>query len=242
MHNFKLTIEYDGTGFSGWQVQPGLRTIQGEIESALKSHLGNEVKITGGGRTDAGVHAYGQCANFKADIDWGTGSVRKALNGVLPDDIVIRECVEVNDEFNARYSAQWRYYIYRIYLDRSSLRRNHFWCLEDNLDYDLLQSMAGYIRGQHDFGSFCVKKSQKDSNLCRVEKSYWTNEGKEFTFQIISNRFLHGMVRSLVGTMIKVNAGSLELFEFKDLIDNPERSEKVFTAPPNGLYLMEIRY
>ncbi|MBD3381832.1 MAG: tRNA pseudouridine(38-40) synthase TruA [candidate division Zixibacteria bacterium] len=242
MPNFKLTIEYDGTGFSGWQVQPGLRTVQGEIEKALENHLGYEVKITGGGRTDAGVHALGQTASFKADIDWGADAVRKAINGVLPDDILIVDCSEVGDDFNARFSALSRHYRYQIYSDRSSLRRNLFWCYEDKLDFDLLQTMASYIRGEHDFASFCVKKSQKPSNLCRVEKSYWTNDGKEFTFQIISNRFLHGMVRSLVGSMIKVNAGSLELFEFKDLIDNPERSEKVLTAPANGLYLVEIRY
>jgi tRNA pseudouridine38-40 synthase len=242
MPNFKLIVEYDGSGFSGWQVQPELRTVQGVIEAALRKHLGYEIKITGAGRTDAGVHAIDQCANFQADIDWGADAVRKALNGVLPDDIVVKSCEEVADDFNARFSARSRHYVYRIYNERSSIRRHFFSCYEGDINYDLLQTMASYIFGEHDFGSFCVKKSQRDSNLCTVRKSYWTNDGKEFTFQIISNRFLHGMVRSLVGTMLKVNAGSLELEEFKDLIDNPERSEKILTAPANGLYLVEIRY
>ncbi len=242
MHNYKLTIEYDGRRFSGWQIQPKLRTIQGVIEKALADISGRKSNLICAGRTDSGVHAFGQVANFKSTIDWGTESIMKALNRVLPDDITILGCEEVESDFNARYSALARSYEYRIYNGRSSIRRHFYWNHPAGINLACLKRLAAVIMGEHDFRSFCVKKSQKESNLCTVTKSRWTKKSKDYTFQITASRFLHGMVRGLVGTMIKISTGFLEEQVFEELLTKPKRSEKVFTAPPNGLYLMEITY
>ena len=242
MHNYKLIVEYDGTNFAGWQVQPGLRTVQGEIEKVIQEISGRKSNLICGGRTDAGVHALGQCANFKSKIDWGEESVKKAINRILPADIVIVNCAEVDMDFHARFSAVSRSYKYQIYNDRSSVRRNFYWRYPEKINLACLRRLSAKILGEHDFRSFCVKKSQKKSNLCTITKSYWTKKGKDFTFEITSNRFLHGMVRGLVGTMIKISAGFLAEEEFDILLEKPKRSEKVFTAPSNGLFLMEIEY
>ncbi len=242
MLNYRIIIEYDGSGFNGWQVQPGLRTIQGEIEKAVEEISGRKSNVICAGRTDAGVHAFGQVANFKSRIDWGDDSVLKALNRVLPDDIVILECEEVDSDFNARYSAIARHYEYKIFNARSSIRRNFYWQYPAQINFACLKRLSSMIMGEHEFESFCVRKSRKKSNLCRVTKSHWTKRDKEYTFQIIANRFLHGMVRSLVGTMIKISAGFQDEEVFTELLLKPKRSEKVFTAPPNGLYLMEVVY
>ena len=219
-----------------------MRTVQGEIEKAVEEISGRKSNVICAGRTDAGVHAFGQVANFKSRIDWGDERVLKALNRVLPDDIVILECEEVGSDFNARYSALARHYEYRIYNARSSIRRNFYWQYPARINLACLKRLSAMIMGEHDFKSFCVRKSQKESNLCTVTKSHWTKRDKEYTFQIIANRFLHGMVRSLVGTMIKISAGFSEEEVFEELLAKPKRSEKVFTAPPNGLYLMEVAY
>lgn len=242
MHNYKLKIEYDGKKFSGWQIQPNLRTVQGVIEKTIADISGRKSNLICAGRTDAGVHAFGQVANFKSIIDWGADSIMKALNRVLPDDITILSCEEVESDFNARYSALARSYEYRIYNGRSSIRRDFYWNYPTRINLARLKRLSGMLIGEHDFRSFCVKKSQKESNLCTVTNSRWTKKGKDYTFQITANRFLHGMVRGLVGTMIKISAGFLEEQVFEELLTNPKRSEKVFTAPPNGLYLMEITY
>ncbi|MBD3217528.1 MAG: tRNA pseudouridine(38-40) synthase TruA [candidate division Zixibacteria bacterium] len=242
MYNYKITIEYDGSAFNGWQVQPGLRTVQGEIEKAVIEVSGRKSNVICAGRTDSGVHAFGQVANFKSRIDWGEESVRKALNRVLPDDIVLLDCEEVDSGFNARFDAIARYYEYRIFNARSSIRRNFCWQYPAKINFACLKRLSAKLLGEHDFKSFCVRKSQKKSNLCTVTKSHWTKRGKEYNFQIIANRFLHGMVRSLVGTMIKISAGFQDEEVFEELLERPKRSEKVFTAPPNGLYLMKVEY
>jgi tRNA pseudouridine38-40 synthase len=242
MRNYKLIIEYDGRDFCGWQIQPNLRTVQGELEKVLHELTGKRVNLVCGGRTDSGVHAYGQCANFKSTIDWGEDHIRKAIDSNSPDDITIVSCQEVDQDFHARFSATARNYCFRIYNNRSSIRRNHYWQYPEKINFACLKRLSQMIIGEHDFRSFCVKKSQKESNFCMVKKSHWTKKGKEFTFQISSNRFLHGMVRSLVGTMIKISAGFMAEKVFEELITNPKRSEKVFTAPPGGLYLMKIDY
>ncbi len=242
MHNYKLTIEYDGKKFSGWQIQPNLRTVQGVIENTIAKISGRKSNLVCAGRTDAGVHAFGQVANFKSTIDWGTESIMKALNRELPDDVTILACEDAESNFNARFSAKARSYEYRIYNGRSSIRRNFYWNYPARINMACLKRLSGMLKGEHDFRSFCVKKSQKESNLCTVTNSRWTKRGKDYTFQITANRFLHGMVRGLVGTMIKVSAGFLEEQVFEELLTNPKRSERVFTAPPNGLYLMEITY
>jgi tRNA pseudouridine38-40 synthase len=240
--NYKCVIEYDGTEFCGWQYQPRERTVQGEFEKALGKMVKKNVSVTAAGRTDSGVHAAGQVVNFKIARDWSTDIVLKGMNSNLPADILIKSCRVAGNAFNARFDAKSREYRYRIYNGRSPLRSRHFWCSEIDIDYSVLSRLASELLGEHDFSSFCVKKSQKESNLCHVTKSRWTKRGNEYTFNIVANRFLHGMVRSLVGTMIKVANGQLTELDFRELFENPKRSAVIMTAPPQGLCLIKVDY
>ena len=240
--NYKCVIEYDGTEFCGWQYQPDQRTVQSEFEKALRKMVKLDVNVTAAGRTDSGVHAAGQIVNFRIDKNWTTNIVFKGLNALLPPDILIKSCRIVDDGFNARFDAKSREYRYRIYNGRSVLKRRDFWCASCDIDYALLSRLAAGLIGEHDFSSFCVKKSQKKSNECQVIKSCWTKRGKEYTFHVVANRFLHGMVRSLVGTMVKVASGQLTEEEFTYLFTNPERTAKILTAPPQGLCLVRVVY
>jgi tRNA pseudouridine38-40 synthase len=196
--NFVCVIEYDGTDFCGWQFQPNERTVQGEFEKALRKMVKSDISVTAAGRTDSGVHALGQVVNFRIDKDWTTDIVRNGLNALLPDDILIRKCRIAGDGFNSRFDAESRSYRYKLYNGRSVLKRRDCWCTDIPIDFAMLEELASSLHGEHDYGSFCVKKSQKASNLCTVRKSCWTKRGREYTFRIVANRFLHGMVRSLV--------------------------------------------
>jgi tRNA pseudouridine38-40 synthase len=240
--NYVCVIEYDGTDFAGWQIQPKQRTVQGELQQAIKKMSGDEVSVTASGRTDAGVHAIGQVVNFKLNAGWTADIVRKGLNSLLPPDIRIRSGKSADDSFSARYDAKSRYYRYQIYSGYSAIRRRTHWCCYRDLDHSLLADAARLLEGDHDFSAFCVAKSLKASNRCIVVKSCWTKRGKEYTFQIIANRFLHGMVRSLVGTMTKVASNRLAYNAFRDLLKSRRRSNEVLTAPPHGLTLMKVTY
>ncbi len=242
MRTYKCTVEYDGTEFCGWQRQPRLRTVQGEFEKALAAMVGAKVSVVAAGRTDSGVHAEGQVVSFSLDRDWDGGIVMRGMNANLPDDVKMTKCVVVHDGFNARFDAVSREYRYRIWIGRSALRRRDHWCRDDSPELDLLSRLATQLNGEHDFTSFCVKKSSKESNVCAVLKSDWTKRGGVYTFRIVANRFLHGMVRSLVGTMMRVCDGTLSERQFGLLLSRPERSAKILTAPAQGLTLMKVNY
>lgn len=240
--NIKLEIEYDGTDFHGWQVQPNLRTIQGEVQRALKTILKHEVILTGSGRTDVGVHALGQVANFKTDQSLGEETIERALNGILPGDILIRSAEEVNDEFNARYGAKSRVYKYRVFLGRTAILRRYVWEVGYPLNLESMVTATESIRGEHDFSSFCVAESSKENNVCEVVSAVWEKLRNEFAFVIESNRFLHTMVRSLVGTLVDVGRGYLSVSDFVEITKAKDRKKAGPTAPARGLYLVEAKY
>jgi tRNA pseudouridine38-40 synthase len=240
--NLKLTIEYDGTDFAGWQIQPSERTVQGEMEKVLTTILGKKTELVGSGRTDSGVHAFGQVANFKVGGEVDPTKLLHSLNSMLPHDIVIRELSEVPKDFHARYSAISRIYSYRIHLGRSALNHRHVWELPYDLQLEELKWCAEAIRGEHDFTSFCVAKSQKEDCSCEVMVADWKEVGRELLFHIEADRFLHTMVRSLVGTMVEVGRGFLPKEEFGEIVMLKDRTEAGPTAPAKGLCLVAVRY
>ena len=240
--NLKLTIEYDGTDFAGWQIQTSERTVQGEIEKVLTTILGKKTELVGSGRTDSGVHAFGQVANFVIEEEVDLPKLLHSLNSMLPTDIVIRELTEVPEDFHARYSAISRIYSYRIHLGRSALNHRHVWELLYDLGLEELKWCAEVIRGEHDFTSFCVAKSQKDDCSCEVMVADWKKVGRELLFHIEADRFLHTMVRSLVGTMVEVGRGFLPKEEFGEIVTLKDRTEAGPTAPAKGLCLVAVRY
>jgi tRNA pseudouridine38-40 synthase len=240
--NIKLEIEYDGTDFHGWQIQPKLRTVQKEIQDKLKVILKHDITLIGSGRTDVGVHALGQVANFKIQNKLDTESILRGLNGLLPPDVVIKSVDEVDLSFNARYSAKSRVYKYRLFLGRTAILRNFVWEVSYSLDPEKMSETTNQVIGEHDFSSFCVAESTKEDNICHVMTANWKRSKKELVFEIEANRFLHTMVRSLVGTLIEVGRGYFSVTDFIEIMKSKDRRKAGPTAPACGLYLVEVKY
>jgi tRNA pseudouridine38-40 synthase len=249
MRNVKLTVEYKGTGYAGWQIQAEQRTIQGEISQAIFKTTGRHVNLIGAGRTDAGVHALAQTANFIIDHRLAPEQYKEALNFYLPDDIRIKTSCEVDSDFNSRRDAVSKRYRYLIGREKSALYRKLRWEHPVELDLEQLRSAAQLTIGEHDFAPFCVIASRKPDNVCFIKSARWFSVGPLLIFEIRGNRFLHGMVRSLVGTMVNLaavekdnNPQNLTLERFGDIIKSLTEERVVFTAPPQGLYLVSVQY
>ncbi len=242
MRNVKLVLEYDGTGYVGWQRQKNGKSIQGEIEDVLFNILQEKVNLIGAGRTDAGVHARGQVASFRTGTNRSLEEIRGALNALLPDDIVLRDLEEVRFDFHARYSAKERSYSYLITLKPSAFLRNYSWHVRYTIDVELMERTAVSILGNHDFESFCRADPEAENHQCTVSVSSWSLDGSNLKYEIRSNRFLHNMVRALVGTMVDVGRGCTTLDEFSGILEKKDRKEAGITAPAKGLVLESVIY
>ncbi|HLP17520.1 MAG TPA: tRNA pseudouridine(38-40) synthase TruA [Bacteroidota bacterium] len=243
MPNIKLTIEYDGTDFAGWQRQKNGRSVQEEIERALAQITQKSVTLVGAGRTDAGVHARGQTANFKTDSQLSPLDYFRALNGLLPDDIAVTEAVEVGDDFSARYSAVSRAYKYTILRRPSALMRRYSWQLSYDFNINLMREAASVIRSTSDFQAFCKVEAEVDHYRCRIDEAEWhEEEDGTLILSIRANRFLHGMVRALVGTMVDVGRGYTTIGDFCWIIESKDRRHAGQAAPPQGLCLISVHY
>lgn len=242
MRNIKLLLEYDGTDFVGWQRQLNGRSVQAEIEEILSRILQEQVSVIGSGRTDAGVHARGQVANFRTQTSMGLRAILGGLNGLLPEDTVVRAIDEVPLEFHARYSARERAYSYRISRQPTALFRRFSWYVKYELDMQLMRQAAEAILGMHDFTSFCRANSNVDHHICTVSVSRWVEDADLLRYDIRANRFLHGMVRALVGTMVDVGRGYMNLKDFRAILAKKDGKEAGMTAPAKGLVLEEVFY
>lgn len=247
--NIRLLIEYKGTSFAGWQMQKEQSTVQGAITDAIVQVTGRRVAVTGAGRTDSGVHALGQVANFHIEHHLDPERYRDALNFYLPDDIRIRKSDEAPADFNARFSARFRRYRYLVGRERSALYREYRWELPQPLRFEGLQAAARIVEGTHDFTPFCVISSRQDKGDCTILHSRWHTIGPLLTYEIRGNRFLHSMVRSLVGAMVNIasvnrdnHPANLTLTSFADIINVPSETRIPFTAPAHGLYLVAVGY
>ena len=242
MRNIKLLIEYDGTDYCGWQRQENGRTIQGEIEAALQSLLQEKVDVIGAGRTDAGVHARGQVANFRTASSLQLYEFRNGLNALLPEDIVVLEAGDAPAEFHARYSAKERSYSYHITRRPSALLRCYSWYVKYDLDVDVMRWAAAAMLGEHDFGSFCKSASEAEHHCCIVSQASWEVDGTDLHFTIRANRFLHGMVRAMVGTIVDVGRGYITVEDFVDILGIKDRAHAGMAAPAKGLTLESVLY
>ncbi len=242
MRNIKIFCEYDGTEYSGWQRQENGRTIQGEIENALRRILQEDVGLIGAGRTDAGVHARGQVANFRSSNRLPLDELRHGLNALLPADIVIRSAEDVPSEFHARFSARERSYTYTISRMPTAIMRNYVWHVSYELDVDSLRWAAAATLGDHDFTSFCKSASEVDNFRCVIRAARWDVEGPLLRFTVRADRFLHGMVRALVGTMVDVGRKHTSLEDFVALLEKKDRRLAGPAAPPQGLVLESVSY
>ena len=244
MAKFAGLVEYDGTDFAGWAVQPDLRTVEGTLVEALGTILRQPVKLAVAGRTDAGVHASGQVVSFRAQTNLAPASISYRATAVLPKDLALRRCVAVGEDFDARRDARSRGYEYRVINDpiRSPLERWRATHVARGLDLDLLREAADLVRGEHDFRAFTPAKTHHVRFTRAVKLSSWETRDGLLVYAITANSFLYGMVRALVGTMLEVAEGKRELTEFARLLSGGERSEAGPAAPAMGLTLVNVCY
>lgn len=242
MSRYKIEIQYDGTNYFGWQSQTNAVTIQGELEkSLLPLNNGKRIPIIGSGRTDTGVHALGQVAHFDIETKLDNNQLQKAINARLPNDIIILKIDKVPEDFHARFSAIKRYYNYQCYAGNNLLFNNQAWMLK-KVEIGTLNNFAEKLIGKHDFQSYSKINKGIDNTICEIYQSEWIENDKMITFKICGNRFLHHMVRYLVGTMIAGSKGKISQNKFEELLNNPRKDVSIFIAPPQGLILMGIDY
>ncbi len=245
MRNIRLTLSYEGTHFSGWQYQPHDRTVQGAIEAALSTILAHDVRVTGSGRTDAGVHALEQTANFRTEARIECAAVKRALNALLPPDVRILDVGEVPDSFDSRRSAIRRVYRYLVYTGPvvSPFMRRYVWHLHAVLDVDAMRRAGSVLVGLHDFASFAGHDEENTSTMREVT-SFCVDRlpGDIIRFEIGANAFLRHMVRAIIGTIVRVGRGRTTEIEFSDILTACDRNRAGMTAPPHGLYLVKVHY
>jgi len=242
-YRYQIIMEYDGAEFCGWQRQAHGRSIQGVLEQALQPLNGGQPPtVIGAGRTDSGVHALAQVAHFDLLTERDAQVVQRALNATTPDALQVLLCRRVPPTFHARFDARRRYYAYVIRRQRAVHRRHTCWTPAFDLDPQLLAECAALLPGRHDFTCFCSRRDSARTKLCNIVQADWTLAPDEYRFHIAANRFLHSMVRMLVGTMTEVARGRGTPAQFKNMLDNQTPALQVYTAPARGLFLLKIDY
>ena len=244
---YLITVCYDGTNFKGYQKQPRQRTVQGEIEKALKNINGGvKVEIHASGRTDAGVHALAQMIHFDLDKKILPDKLCKGLNSLLPDDIFVRNCTLVSDDFHARFSAIGKEYVYRLNMgDYNPLKRNYVYQYNKKLDVVEMERAMKYLEGEHNFKSFTKSNDDTDDYVRIISQTNLIRDSKnlnEIRFVFVGTGFLRYMVRNMVGTLIMVGEGKLKSEEIIDILKKEDRSFAGKTANPEGLYLKNVFY
>lgn len=246
LKRFKCVISYDGTHFSGFQSQPSMRTVQGEIERILtRMHKNIKVKIEGAGRTDAGVHAKGQVFHFDTHLNILAENWKRALNAQLPDDIFVHHVQQVSPCFHSRFDAIEREYRYFIWNneERDIFRRHYTYYNMTNFNIDLIKQACQQFEGTHDFTSFCSAQTRvKGSKVRTLYEVSCTNDENIVQFKIRGNGFLYNMVRIIVGTLLDIGAGKLHIDDVEQIFLKKDRTAAGKTAPPEGLFLWSIKY
>jgi len=242
--NIKVVLEYDGSGFAGWQQQAHGRTVEAELKRALKAVTGQDLKVYAAGRTDAGAHAEGQVVSFQTDGRISPDRLVAALNARLPADVAVLSGEEVPDEFHARYSAKWRRYRYR-YLDRPSrpaLARGRCWHVRGALDVDAMSAAAKALAGKHDWTSYCSASEPPDARVREMRSARVVRRGDMVELELVAEGFLRGLARSIAGALAEVGRGRRPPEWVGEVLEARDRRKAAKTAPAGGLTLMEVIY
>lgn len=244
-HRLRLTLHYDGSKFHGWQFQPDHRTVQGDLQAALARLTGRARTVVGSGRTDTGVHATGQVASVDLPVRWDPAELRRALNAVLPGDVWVEEARVVATDFHPRYDAVARSYEYRVGTAagvHSPFHRRWCWALGEPLDRTFLDDAAAMLVGEHSFAAFAKAGQPERGDRCTIARAAWSPWDMGVRFEVTANRYLHHMVRYLVGTMVAVARGRRPLSDVGALLSGVGGLVTSPPAPPEGLFLARVEY
>jgi tRNA pseudouridine38-40 synthase len=244
MRNLKLTVAYDGTNFHGWQAQPHLRTVQGELQRTFAKLFNHEVQVIGSGRTDAGVHAHGQVATVQTFRSMDTEAVLRGVNALLLPDVRVSAVQEVSPDFHPRRSARSKTYEYRIWRHPivSPFQSRYVYAFRYPLDEERIDSATRHFHGTHDFTSFCATATEVENRIRTIYEAFWTRSDTEWVFRIRGNGFLQYMVRTITGTLLEVGQGRIQPEEVLRLFEARDRRLAGPSLPPSGLHLMSVEY
>lgn len=238
----RFDLEYDGTDFFGWQLQNDVRTVQGVCESALEQLVGIPCRVQGAGRTDAGVHAFGQVVHADLPAKFSMDVLLKGINHFLPADVRALRVTPVPSDFHSRFSAQWRYYCYTVYQRSRAVGRQYGWYPNFQFNSSLLDKLASALLEVKEYTAFSAVDSEVENHQCDVKVAFWEDQANEFKFHIVADRFLRHMVRMLVGTMLETARGRFSEDQFLEMLHTNKSDFSVYTAPACGLCLMRVGY
>ena len=243
MPRYAVIVEYLGTNFSGSQWQPNKRTIQDELIKAISTLTKKKTKVILSGRTDKGVHAQGQVAHFDSETEFDKDKFLYQMNGILPDDISVKDFKKVDDRFHAQKSAKWKWYQYRV------ISRKNRSCFDDKcfytrqtLNVERINEMLGFLIGEHDFSAFKSANTANPSKICKMYKAECTKSGEEYLFDFVADRFLYNMIRSIIGTVLMIEKDDLSPSKMNEILKSKDRTKAGQTADSNGLVLKKVSY
>jgi tRNA pseudouridine38-40 synthase len=243
MGRFRLDLEYEGTRYSGWQIQKGGKSVQGEIADACRELFGTgEFELYGAGRTDAGVHALRQCAHLDVKTDLEPLRIKYGINDRLPHDISVIDVTEADSQFHARYDAELRSYIYLISRRRTAFGKRFVWWIKDTLDAEIMAKAASIFEGAHDFKSFTDPEQEQKSTRTRIVKCSVETEGSLIIVHVAGTHFLWKQVRRMTGVIVEAGRGKLDLSEINRMLRQYSDIPAKLTAPPSGLFLERVYY
>ncbi len=242
MDNFKLLIQYDGTNYCGWQIQANSATIQQKITETAEIILKEKINLIGSGRTDTGVHALGQVANFKTTMDLDVYKFKHSINAILPKDISILKIEKTKPEFHSRFDAKSRSYIYFISKYKSPFYERFSYFYHNELNCELLNKLSKSLLGKKDFSSFARKNTETKNKICNIYEAYWKSTSDLIIFKIEADRFLHGMVRTIIGTLLNSLKNNYDNNYFKKIIELKDREAAGEAVPAKGLFLYKVKY
>ncbi|RJR09638.1 tRNA pseudouridine(38-40) synthase TruA [Candidatus Parcubacteria bacterium] len=242
MFNYKLTIQYDGTNYSGWQQQENAQTVQQVLDEAIQKITRQKIKLIGSGRTDSGVHALAQVANFRIENKLDVSRFLYSLNSVLPEDIAVAEICRVEEKFHARFDARSRSYLYLISKEKSPFYFRYSYFYSRDLDVLKLNKLSAQFVGEQDFTSFSKVDTEVNSKMCSVSEARWWKSKNIFIFKIEANRFLYGMVRAIVGSILRAAKSENGEEELKNIFSMKSREAAGDAAPAKGLFLYKVKY